>query len=344
MKKRLSIISLLLVLCLLFVACTNNNSETKDNSDETQDSNQTTDNNVIKQQTVNIAGLKGPTSIGMVKLIDEKALNNDTYKVDYQVFEAPDKLTPQIINGEIQIAAIPTNLAAVLYNKTKGNVQYLAQNTLGVLYVVGQNSEITSLEDLEGKKVVISGMGAVPEYAMNYMLDKKGLKDKVTLDYLPDHATVAQTLLAGDADAAILPQPFVTQVSMKNENMKILIDLNKVWEEASNGESVLSMGCVIVNKEFAENNKEFVEEFMKQYEQSVNFVNSNPKDASVLVEKNGIINSAALVEKAIPHCNIVFKDAQSAKDEINAFLNILYESDNKSVGGKLPDENFFYKK
>ncbi|HBB29534.1 MAG TPA: hypothetical protein DC000_09890, partial [Clostridiales bacterium] len=231
--------------------------------------------------------------------------------------------------------------AAVLYNKTGGNVQFLAQNTLDVLYAVGKG-DITSLEQLEGKKVAISGKGTVPEYAMNYLLSQKGLTDKVNLDYLPDYAIVAQSLLAGDIDVAILPQPFVTQVTLKNPDMKILIDLNKEWKEASNGESVLSMGCLVINKEFAENNKEFVKEFLKSYEESVNYVNSNPAEAAKLVEKNEIINNATLVEKAIPYCSIVYKNAQDAKGEIKAFLKILFDSDNKSVGGKLPDESFYY--
>lgn len=324
MKKLSFILSIVLIFSMVLTACSNADTPKTENP-----------------TTVNIIGLKGPTSIGMIKLIDEKALNSDTYKVEYSTVEAPDILTGKIINNEVQIAAVPTNLAAVLYNKTGGNVQFLAQNTLGVLYAIGKG-DITSLEDLEGKKVAISGKGSVPEYAMNYILNQKGLTDKVSLDYLPDHATVAQTLLAGDIDVAILPQPFVTQVTLKNPDKKILIDLNKEWEEASNGESVLSMGCLIINKKFAENNKEFVNEFLKAYEESVNYVNSNPAEAAKLVEKNEIINNATLVEKAIPYCSIVYKSAQDAKEEINAFLQILFDSDNKSVGGKLPDESFYY--
>ena len=324
MKKLSVLFSLVLIFSMVLTACSSNEAPKIENP-----------------TSVNIIGLKGPTSIGMIKLIDEKALNSDAYKVDYSTVDAPDILTGKIINNEVQIAAVPTNLAAVLYNKTGGNVQFLAQNTLGVLYAVG-NGDIDSLEDLEGKKVAISGKGSVPEYAMNYILSQKGLTDKVSLDYLPDHATVAQSLLAGDIDVAILPQPFVTQVTLKNPEMKILIDLNKEWEEASNGESVLSMGCLIINKEFAENNKKFVKEFLKTYEESVNYVNSNPAEAAKLVEKNEIINNATLVEKAIPYSSIVYKNAQDAKGEINAFLQILFDSDNKSVGGKLPDESFYY--
>jgi NitT/TauT family transport system substrate-binding protein len=332
MKKISLLLSLLLIFSLILTACSNEKAPDSGKTPET-----------TAPTKVNIIGLKGPTSIGMIKLIDKKALNSDKYTVEYSTVDAPDIITGKIINNEVQIAAVPTNLAAVLYNKTGGKVQFLAQNTLGVLYLVGKG-DITSIEQLEGKKVAISGKGSVPEYAMNYILGQKGLSDKINLDYLPDHASVAQALLAGDIDVAILPQPFVTQVTLKNSDVKVLIDLNKEWEKASNGKSVLSMGCLVINKEFAEKNKEFVDKFLKEYEQSVNFVNSNPADAAKLVEKNEIIKNAALVEKAIPYCNIVYKDAQAAKDEINTFLKVLFDSDNKSVGGKLPDENFYYKK
>lgn len=328
MKKIALLLSFLLIFSVILTACNKDSGKTPENAEPVK---------------VNIIGLKGPTSIGMIKLIDEKALNSDKYTVEYSTVEAPDMINGKVLNDEVQIAAVPTNLAAVLFNKTEGKVQFLAQNTLGVLYAVGKG-DIISIEQLEGKKVAISGKGSVPEYAMNYILSQKGLDDKVSLDYLPDHASVAQSLLAGDIDVAILPQPFVTQVTLKDSDVKILIDLNEEWEEVSNGESVLSMGCLIINKEFAEKNKEFVDEFLKAYEQSVNFVNSNPAEAAKLVEKNEIINNAVLVEKAIPYCNIVFKDAQDAKGEIDTFLKVLFESDNKSVGGKLPDESFYYKK
>lgn len=338
MKKLALILSFLLIFTMLLTACTKENTPIKENDTEEGKSLEP-----VNPINVSIIGLKGPTSIGMIKLIDEKALNSDKYIVDYSTVEAPDIITGKFFNSEVQIAAVPTNLAAVLYNKTEGKVQFLAQNTLGVLYAVGKG-DINSLGQLEGKKVAISGKGAVPEYAMNYILSQKSLTDKVSLDYLPDHATVSQALIAGDVDVAILPQPFVTQVLMKNPDFKILIDLNKEWEIASNNSSVLSMGCLVIDKEFGEKNADFVTEFLKAYEQSVNFVNSNPADAAILVEKNEIIKSAALVEKAIPYCNIVYKDAQDAKNEINAFLKVLFDSDNKSVGGKLPDENFYYKK
>ncbi len=296
-----------------------------------------------EQVKVTVAGLAGPTSMGMIKMISEKALNSDDYAVNYEIANAPDMLTGKLINGEAQIAALPTNSAAVLYNKTQGQILFLAQNTLGVLYLVGKDaSGVTSINDLAGKTVALSGSGGVPQYAMEYILDKAGIKDKVTLNYLTDHASTAQALLAGDAELAVLPQPFVTQVLAKDQSMKILLDINKEWDAASGGSSVLSMGCLAVRKDFADANPEFIAEFLKQYEASVDYVNENPADAAKLIADAGVVPSAEIAEKAIPYCNIVYRTGQDARTEINGFLQVLYDFDPASVGGTMPDDSFYY--
>lgn len=338
--KKITLLLILIIVLGIFTGCSYNqsNQETADKETKFEDMN--------KPKTpidVTVAGLKGPTSIGMIKLIDEKALNNDEYNVEYVTESAPDALTGKIINGDIQISSVPINLASVLYNKTGGAVQILALNTIGNLYIVGMD-EINSINDLEEKTLGMSAKGSTPDYAMNYILNQNDLADKVELDYALDHATLAQTVIAEDTKAALLPQPFVTQVTMKNNNVKTLLDLNEEWKAATNGESELYTGAIIVNKEFAENNKEFIAEFLKQYEVSVNWVNENPADASVLVEKNEIIPSAVLVEKAIPYCGITYRFAADEKDSINTFYKILFESNPASVGGSLPDEDFYYSK
>ncbi|NCB74434.1 MAG: ABC transporter substrate-binding protein [Clostridia bacterium] len=341
MKKNTITIILCLVLVLgLLAAC-----GTKDVSTATDVPEATASVNPspAEQVKVTVAGLAGPTSMGLIKMISEKALNSDAYSVSYEIANAPDNLTAKLISGEVQIAALPTNSAAVLYNKTEGQIQFLAQNTLGVLYLMGKDSSnVSSLADLAGKTIVLSGSGAIPEFAMEYILDKAGLKDSVTLSYLTDHASVAQALLAGDADLVVLPQPFVTQVLIKDPSMKILLDLNKEWDVASDGKSQLDMGCLAVNKAFAEANPEFIAEFLKQYEASVSFVNENPAEAALMIADAGIVPSAEIAEKAIPYCNIVYKSAQDAKSEIDGFLKVLYDFDPASVGGKLPDDGFYY--
>ena len=323
MKK----ISLLLAIVLIIALATGCSNEVKEEPKE--------------PVNVTIAGLKGPTSIGMIKMIDEKALNSEEYNVEYIAESAPDALTAKIINGDIQISSVPINLASVLYNKTEGKIQLMAVNTIGNLYIIG-SEEITSISELEGKTLGMSAKGSTPDFAMNYILKQNGLGDKVELDYAADHATLAQSVIAEDTKVALLPQPFVTQTMLKNQNVKMLIDLNEEWKDASSEASQLYTGGIVVNKEFAENNKEFVAEFLKQYEASVNWVNENPADASLLVEKNEIMPSAALVEKAIPYSGITFVKAQDEKDSLNSFYKILFDSNPASIGGKMPDDEFYF--
>ena len=290
---------------------------------------------------VTIAGLKGPTSIGMIKMIDEKALQSDKYNVEYIQEAAPDSLTGKIINGDIQISSVPINLASVLYNKTQGKVQLAAVNTIGNLFIVGTDN-ISSISQLEGKILGMSAKGSTPDFAMNYILKQAGLEGKTELNYALDHASLAQSVIAEDTAIALLPQPFVTQTTLKNPNVKMLIDLNEAWNDATGGKSELYTGCIIINKEFAENNPEFVSEFLEQYENSVNWVLENQKDASVLVAKHEIMPDAVLVEKALPYCGITFKKAMDAKEGLNDFYQILFDSNPASVGGSTPDDEFYF--
>ncbi|MDW5299039.1 MAG: ABC transporter substrate-binding protein, partial [Sedimentibacter sp.] len=301
--KKISLLLILVLAISMFTGCANSKEtpavpETAENKSETAETKQEEPKEPVN---VTIAGLKGPTSIGMIKMIDEKALNSDSYNVEYIAESAPDALTGKIINGDIQISSVPINLASVLYNKTGGALKLMAVNTIGNLYVVGTD-EVASVLDLDGKTVGMSAKGSTPDYAMNYILKQNGLDGKVELDYTMDHATLAQSVIAEDSKVALLPQPFVTQTTMKNNNVKMLIDLNEAWKDATDGASKLYTGCIVVNKEFTENNKEFVAEFLKQYEASVKWVLENPTDTSVLVEKNEIMPSAAIVEKALPYC------------------------------------------
>lgn len=322
MKKRFMILLLIATVLLITVSCFQKQPTEKVN--------------------VVIAGLRGPTSMGMIQLFEEQALNSDSYSVEYIAESAPDALTAKIINNEIQIAAVPTNLASVLYNKTEGEVQFLALNTLGVIHIVG-SLDINELSDLKGQALHISGKGATPDYAVNYMLQSLGLSDDIELVFYSDHASLAQAVIAGDAEAAVLPQPFVTQVTMQSDHINLLVDLNQEWEKITKGSSVLAMGCLIVNKEFAENNRDFVLDFLREYEESVNWVNSNTNEAGILIAKHGILPNSNLAEAAIPNSAIVYKSAQNSKVEIENFLKILMDYNPSSIGGKLPDENFYFK-
>lgn len=294
--------------------------------------------------TMKVATLKGPTGMGMVKMMEDSEKNEGNINYEFIVSGAPDELAGKVINGEVDIAALPTNLASVIYKKTEGKIQLAAVNTMGVLYILEKGNEINSIADLKGKKIYASGKGATPDYVLRYLLKKNGIDPEkdVEIDFSMQHADLAAMVAAGDAEIALLPQPHVTVALMKNKDARIALDMTKEWEKISGDESKLAMGCIVVQKNFAEKHKEALDKFLQEYKTSVDWVNANNTDAGVLVEKHGILPKAKLAEMAIPKCNIVFVDANESKDMLNGFYDILFKFNPKSVGGEIPGGEFYY--
>ncbi len=214
---------------------------------------------------------------------------------------------------------------------------------MGNLFVLTNGVEINEFSDLAGKTITTIGQGATPEYALNFMLDKAGIKDKVVINYMAEPSELATMVAGGTVDVAVLPEPFVSVVTMKDANIKNALNLNEEWNKL-NDNQIMAMGCIVVNKKFAEENKAAVDKFLAEYEKSVEFVNKDVKAAAKIIEAKGILASAAIAEKAIPNSAIVYKDAMANKEAINAYLQILHTSNPASVGGALPDDGFYYKK
>ncbi len=292
---------------------------------------------------LNIAALKGPTAMGMVKLMEDSK-DNDNY--NFTICGAPDEISPLLAKGELDIAAIPANLAAVLNVKTEGNIRVLAVNTMGVLYIVENGDTVNSVEDLKGRTIYASGKGATPEYALNYVLNANGLVpgEDVTVDYKSEHAECVSALEADETGVAMLPQPFVTTAMMANENTRICIDLNNEWETAAKntGDNArLITGVIVARKDVVDNHKDAVDAFLKAYKESVDYTNNNIEEASALIESNGIIKQA-VAAKAIPYCNITYIDKTEMKDMLSGYLKVLYDMNPESVGGSEPDDTLYY--
>lgn len=288
-----------------------------------------------------VGTLKGPTGMGMAQLMNESP---EGLNLEFAIEAAPDAITAKILNGEVDFAAVPTNLASILYQKTQGAYQLAGINTLGVLYVVTDSTlTIESLNDLKGLSINVSGKGATPDFALRYLLENAGMDPEtdVTLDYALDHASSAQALIGGEIHAALLPQPFVTQVMMKNPDLSIALDLTSVWEESVPG-TTLPMGGLMVKAEFAEAHPEAVASFLNAYAESVAWVNAEPKAASEVIAENGILPMAALAEKAIPNCSIVWIAGADAHETLTPYLEAMKSFNPKSIGGSMPDENFYY--
>lgn len=250
-----------------------------------------------------------------------------------------------MISGEVDIAAVPTNLASVLYNKTEGGVKLLALNTLGVLYMVTKNEEVASIADLKGKTIYATGEGSTPQYALEYILTQNGLDPEtdVNIVYKSEHAEILPLMISGEATIALLPQPFVTQALAQDAEIEVALDMTEEWDKCVTDGSQLTMGCVVARTEFVEENKEAVDRFLEEYAASVEFVNGNVEEAAALSGKFDVI-AEEVAAKAIPECNIVFWEGEQMKEAAEGFLTVLYNANPQSVGGALPDEGLYYEK
>lgn len=285
---------------------------------------------------IRIAALKGPTGMGMVKLADKQNYPNYTVSIE----ASPDALNPRIISGEVDVAAVPVNLASVLYNKLDGDISVLAVSTLGVLYVVEAGSEVNSVADLAGKTVYATGQGATPEYILNYLLDKNGVAGSVEVNYVGEHAALATMLADGSAEIGMLPEPNVTSTLAGNDNLRIALNLTEEWNKVCSTELV--QGVVIARKSFVNEHPEAIEQFLREYEKSSAFVNENIDEAAKLIVDAGILGNVEIAKKAIPNCNISFNKGEAMHKAVEGMLTVLFEANPKSIGGKLPDKDFYY--
>ena len=295
---------------------------------------------------IRIAGLKGPTTMGLVNLIAQAEAGQTAQDYAFTMYGAADELVPLLVKGELDAAAIPANLAATLYQKTGGALEVACINTLGVLYVVELGNNIQSVEDLKGATIVTTGKGTTPEYVLRYVLSQNGIDpDKdVTIEYLSEATEVAARLTAPSADSrtivAMLPQPFVTSVVAQSEGgVRVALDMNEEWQKVAG--SRLVTGVTVVRKEFAEANPDVMAQLMTDYAASVESVTADLSGTAALCEQYGVVAKAALAEKALPSCNIVFETGDEMKTDLTAYLQVLYDADPASVGGALPGEDFY---
>ncbi len=319
MKK---IVSVIIALCLVFAltAC------------------------AVAEPVACVAGMKGPTAMGMVKMMQDDA--GETY--DFDVIVAIDEINTMLVKGELDIAAVPANVASVLYNKTQGKIQVLAINTLGVLYIVENGDTVQSIEDLRGRTIYSAGKGATPEYALNYVLSSNGIDPTadVTIEFKSEQAECLSALLANPGSVAMMPQPFVTTAQTKAEGVRIALDMTEEWaklQEGAENPSAMLTGVVVARKEFADNNPEVVNAFLDSYKASVEFTNANVDEAAAIIAAYDIIPEA-VAKKAVPYCSIACIEGAEMQTKLAGYLNVLFEQNPSAVGGALPGEDFYYQR
>lgn len=295
------------------------------------------------EETVRVGGMKGPTTMGIVSLGVPMVEKEEANVYEKIMVTAADELMPMVINEEVDIALVPANVASILYNKTKGGVKVIDVNTLGVLYVVECGETISSIEDLKGKTVYLTGKGTSPDFVAQYLLDKHGLtSEDVKLEYKSEPAEVVSVLTEDENAVGLLPQPFVTVAGMQNENLRIALDLTAEWEAAQDDGSSLVTGVTIVRTAYLEENEEAVKGFLADHAMSAAYTNEHTEEAAAMIAELEIVPKAPIAQKAIPYCNITCVDGEEMQAALSGYLQALYDLEPSSVGGAVPAEDFYY--
>ena len=287
-----------------------------------------------------VAALKGPTAMGMVKMMSDDGGSN----YSFDIHAAADEITPKLVQGELDVAALPANLAAVLYQRTKGELQVLAVNTLGVLYIAERGDSVHSVADLKGRTIYSAGKGSTPEYALNYILRQNGLEPgvDVTIEYKSEHAECLSALMGDENACAMLPQPFLTVAMTKATDMRMALDLTQEWDALqAEGGSAMITGVVVARRAAVEENAAAIDMFLADYAESVSYTNADVLGAAALIGEYDIV-TAEVAEAALPACNIVCITGEEMQQKLSGYLEVLFEQDPESVGGALPDAQFYY--
>lgn len=293
---------------------------------------------------VRVGSLKGPTSMGLAYLMETDKNGETANTYEFTMAGKADELVGNIANGSLDIALVPANVASVLYNKTQGQVKVIDINTLGVLYVVASDDSISTMEDLKGKTVYMTGKGTTPEFAMNYLLAENGLgSGDVTMEFKSEAAEVASILKEDPSAIGVLPQPFASAACMQNPELKTVMDLTEQWDLLNKeGNSRMVTGVTIVRTGFLEEHEAAVEQFLKDHAESAEYTSAEPEKAAQLVADIGIVEKAAMAQKAMPLCNIVCITGEEMKQALSGYLEVLSGQDAKSIGGTLPGDDFYY--
>ena len=293
-------------------------------------------------EALRIAGLKGPTTMGLVNLLSMESDGTASMDYDLQLYGAADEIVPLLMKGELDMAAIPANLAATLYQKTSGGIEAVAVNTLGVLYVVEKGDTVQSMADLKGRTILSTGKGTTPEYVLRYLLTQNGIDpDKdVTIEYYSE-ATEVTAQMANTEDAiAVLPQPYVTAAGLQDDTLRVALDLTEEWNKVC--DTQLITGVTVVRKEYAEEHPDVVAAFLADYAKSVDAANTDLDGTAALCEEQGVVAKAAIAKKALPNCNIVCLTGDDLKTNASAYLQVLFDADSAAVGGAMPGDDFYW--
>ena len=295
-----------------------------------------------EKQTVNLAVLKGPSGVGAAKLLADSDAGETANDYAYSILADHTELVAGLSSGSLDIAAVASNVAANLYNKTNGGIQIAAVSGLGVLYILENGNTVQSMADLKGQTLYATGQGANPEYVLNYLLTENGV-DPAEVDIQWKTADeVSALMVSGEARLCMMPVPAATAIQMSNPDVREALDLSAEWDGLNNG-SHLTMTCIAVRTAFAQEHPEAVENFLADYAASVEYVKGDPAAASELVAQYGITPKAKIAELAIPKCSLVCITGKvDMADAIQGYFEVLSAANPDALGGSIPDDGFYF--
>lgn len=357
MKKYFSILFVFVFLITGITGCNNNDAITTEESEivevetqeeteevvdisteDSEDENQETDT-VAETSEISIGVMTGPTGVGAINMIADSINEESELNITETISGTPDVIVSGIGSGDLDFAVVPANLASILFNNTEGKIKALATNNMGVVYILDTNGEINSFEDLKGKTIVAAGKGTTPEFVFRKVATENGIDpdNDLTLDFKSEAAEVAQSLISGQAEIGLLPEPMVTNVLMKNENARIAIDLNEEWQNVTDSELITS---VLIGRVDAMENID-TEKFLDEFEASINEATQNPEDTAKYAAEYEIA-SEELILNSIDNLNLKYMEKEELKTNLESYFNVLFELNPSSIGGSLPGEEFYY--
>ena len=290
---------------------------------------------------VNVMVLNGTTGFGMAKLAHDAAAGETALNYNISIETDASNVTAALISGSADIAALPTNAAAVVYNKTEGGVQAVVLNTRGVLYLVvnTENETVESMADLAGKTVYAPAQN--PSFIFNYIARENGF-DLEADNTFAQPADLRTAVAAGEVDIAVLPEPMVTMALAANEKLAVALDLTEEWDKVAPAAGSLVQGCVVVRTEWAAAHPAELAKFLEEYGASIAFLTEDPAAAAEYITETGIFPQAPIAQKAIPNCNVCFVTGGEMRSELSTFMEIMFDVAPASIGGALPSDDFYY--
>lgn len=324
-------LAMTLAMCIGFAGCASNTTSDNEAVETTVD---------FSDVTLRVGAMKGPTSMGLLYLMNDENVNESGINYEFTMATAADELLPLMLKGEMDIALVPANVASVLYAKSEGAISVIDVNTLGVLYIVS-GSEVASVEDLKGETIYLTGKGTTPDYVLQYILAENGfVEGDYTLEYKSEATEVAAVLAENPDAIGLLPQPFVTAACAQNEALQVMLDMNEEWNKVQ-GRGMVT-GVTVVRNAVLEEHEAAVQAFLKEHAASARAINDDPATGATYAVEAGIVAKEPIARKAIPNCNITCITGEEMKTAISGYLQVLFDRNPESVGGALPADAFYY--